>query len=175
MISCLGFLCQQLCHPFFFMASIVFYCFLLCCLSYYFTFFPFLSHLTSSLPVCFCLHTHTPSLPFSVSHAHTTFTLHSSACLPLSLPFLFFPLALSISPTQSLLSHGSRCSIRCLLHSACGLARKAHEPSRMHQPCQTPHPHNSSLWTQQQTTQTLLKNTFCWPTLSGTLFPNGSG
>lgn len=47
---------------------------------------------------------------------------------------------------------------------------KSHEPSRMHQSCQT-----SSLWTQQQTTQTLSKNTFCWPTLSGMSLPNGSG
>lgn len=38
--------------------------------------------------------------------------------------FFFSPFALSISPTQSLLSHGSRCSVRCLLHSACSLARK---------------------------------------------------
>lgn len=136
-----------------------------------------LSFTSDLLPTCMFLSAHTHSLSpfFCLSR---TYNIHSPfLCLSSSLspPFLLFPLALSISPTQSLLSHGSRCSIRCLLHSACGLARKAHEPSRMHQPCQTPHPHNSSLWTQQQTTQTLLKNTFCWPTLSGTLFPNGSG
>ena len=54
----------------------------------------------------------------------SAFAFHSSACLSSLVP----PSALSISPTQSLLSHGPRCSVRCLLHSACGLVRKPVNP-----------------------------------------------
>lgn len=81
---------------------------------FHFFFFP----RTSSPPASCC---HFPSASLLTTQA---FALHSSACL--SSPFLLFfsPFALSISPTQSLLSHGSRCSVRCLLHSACSLARK---------------------------------------------------
>lgn len=66
--------------------------------------------------------------------------IHTSALLTrihflllcLVLVFLFspvFPFALSISSKQSLLSRGSRCSIRCLPHSVCGLVRNPMNPA----------------------------------------------
>lgn len=52
--------------------------------------------------------------------------------------------------------------------------QRPREPSRMYQLCQTLHPHNSSLWTQQQPHKHS-RRTVCWPTLSGMLLANGSG
>lgn len=100
--------------------------------------FSFLPYLTSSLP---------RSIPLFAS-----FSL-SSCC--------FSPLFLSLSHPRS---HCVKPQVQ-MLHSvpppfSMWSCEKPREPSRMHQPCQTPHPHNSSLWTRQQSTQTLSKNTF---------------
>lgn len=110
-----------------------------------------------------------------------TFPLTRKHSLPIPLlVFLSLP-SCRFSPRSLYLTHTVIVKPRVqMLHSvpppfSMWSCEKSHEPSRMHQPCQTPHPHNSSLWTQQRTTQTLSKNTFCWPTLSGTLLPNGSG
>lgn len=73
---------------------------------------------TSDISRC----TYTPLLS---SHIH--FIL---LCLVLVfLLSLVFPFALSISSKQSLLRRGSRCSIRCLPHSVCGLVRNPMNPA----------------------------------------------
>lgn len=85
--------------------------------------FPFF-HIRRPLYLCVSVwrvRTHT------LSHTHTHTNIHFPfLCFFFSLS-LFFPL--SISPTQSLLNHGSRCSIRYHLHSACGLARNPMNPA----------------------------------------------
>lgn len=101
------------------------------------------------------------------SHQNIHF-LHSYACSSLSSHFLSYP--------------HSHCEAMWaqMLHSvpppfSMWSCEKPREPRRMHRSCQAPHLHNSSLWTQQQTTQRDSKNTFCWPMLSGRLLSNGSG
>lgn len=108
----------------------------------------FLLHLLFSIASrrAACLNTSHFSPPFTTDLLSTCMFL-SGICAHTHIDTHSLPLPLSISPTQSLLSHGPRRPVQYLLHSACGLARKAHEPGRMHHPCQTPHPHNSSLWT----------------------------
>lgn len=142
---------------FFLLASAILYL-LLGCFSYDFIFFPLFLLPLLSLPevsACLCFHA-------------KTFTFSTYACSSLSSHFLSYP--------------HSHCEAMWaqMLHSvpppfSMWSCEKPREPRRMHRSCQAPHLHNSSLWTQQQTTQRDSKNTFCWPMLSGTLLSNGSG
>lgn len=142
---------------FFLLASAILYL-LLGCFSYDFIFPPCFCYL------CFLYLKFLPAFVFTPKHS-----LSPLLCLLLSL--LHFP---------SYPHSHCEATWAQMLHSvpppfSMWSCEKPREPRRMHRSCQAPHLHNSSLWTQQQTTQTDSKNTFCWPMLSGTLLSNGSG
>lgn len=122
--------------------------------------------LPPSTRVILSAHTHFPFYPYCVCHFSKT-----SARPPLSLSLCcpFPPFALSITPT-------SRCSVRCLLHSASGLARKTlwtRQNARA-----VPDPSTNTTVASGHNEQTTHKHHWgtllfccCWPTLSGTLQP----
>lgn len=116
-----------------------------------------------STHVCFCLtcaHTHIFSLFVFVTQTHRKTHFPFSACLSLLALFphcsVYLTHIVIVKPRVQMLRSVSP-------PFSMWSCEKPHEPSRMHQSCQTPHPHNSSLWTQQQTTQNTLEEHFCWP------------